>query len=232
MFQFKQFSVDDALCAMKVGTDGVLIGAWVDVAGAKHILDIGTGSGLIALMVAQRSASAKVEAIDIDEGAVLQARKNIDASPWRNRISVLQSDLNSYVSTTKFDHIVSNPPFFTTTLLSPDERRAMARHCSTLSYDDIVSAAEQLLVPGGRLSLILPPCEAAQFRRVAFGRLWLCRQMDVLSRRDDAPKRTMMEFVLCDEPLMPRVDTIEIYGDGGAYSDKYRQLTAEYYLKF
>jgi tRNA1Val (adenine37-N6)-methyltransferase len=108
----------------------------------------------------------------------------------------------------------------------------MARHCSTLSYDDIVSAAERLLVPGGRLSLILPPCEAAQFRRVAFGRLWLCRQMDVLSRRGDAPKRTMMEFVLCDEPLMPRVDTIEIYGDGGAYSDKYRQLTAEYYLKF
>ena len=232
MFHFKRFSVDDALCAMKVGTDGVLLGAWADVEGAKHILDMGTGSGLIALMVAQRNHKAQIEAIDIDEGAVLQARKNIDASPWRGRIEVALSDANSYTSSQRFDHIVSNPPFFTTTLLSPDERRAMARHCSTLSYDDIITTAERLLVPEGRLSLILPTSEAAQFRRVAFERLWLRRETTVLTRKGDAPKRTMMEFVLCDEPLMPRVDTLEIYDDGGVYSDKYRQLTAEYYLKF
>lgn len=217
---------------MKVGTDGVLIGAWADVEGAKHILDMGTGSGLIALMVAQRNHKAQIEAIDIDEGAVLQARKNIDASPWRERIEVALSDANSYTSSQRFDHIVSNPPFFTTTLLSPDERRAMARHCSTLSYDDIITTAERLLVPDGRLSLILPTSEAAQFRRVAFERLWLRRETTVLTRKGDAPKRTMMEFVLCNEPLMPCVDTLEIYDDGGVYSDKYRQLTAEYYLKF
>lgn len=232
MFHFKRFSVDDALCAMKVGTDGVLLGAWADVEGAKHILDMGTGSGLIALMVAQRNHKAQIEAIDIDEGAVLQARKNIDASPWRERIEVALSDANSYTSSQRFDHIVSNPPFFTTTLLSPDERRAMARHCSTLSYDDIITTAERLLVPEGRLSLILPTSEAAQFRRVAFERLWLRRETTVLTRKGDAPKRTMMEFVLCNEPLMPCVDTLEIYDDGGVYSDKYRQLTAEYYLKF
>ena len=232
MFHFKRFSVDDALCAMKVGTDGVLLGAWADVEGAKHILDMGTGSGLIALMVAQRNEEAHIEAIDIDEGAVLQARKNIDASPWRGRIEVVLSDANSYTSSQRFDHIVSNPPFFTTTLLSPDERRAMARHCSTLSYDDIITTAERLLVPEGRLSLILPTSEAAQFRRVAFERLWLRRETTVLTRKGDAPKRTMMEFVLCNEPLMPCVDTLEIYDDGGVYSDKYRQLTAEYYLKF
>lgn len=232
MFHFKRFSVDDALCAMKVGTDGVLLGAWADVEGAKHILDMGTGSGLIALMVAQRNHKAQIEAIDIDEGAVLQARKNIDASPWRGRIEVALSDANSYTSSQRFDHIVSNPPFFTTTLLSPDERRAMARHCSTLSYDDIITTAERLLVPEGRLSLILPTSEAAQFRRVAFERLWLRRETTVLTRKGDAPKRTMMEFLLCNEPLMPCVDTLEIYDDGGVYSDKYRQLTAEYYLKF
>lgn len=232
MFHFKRFSVDDVLCAMKVGTDGVLIGAWADIEGAKHILDMGTGSGLIALMVAQRNEEAHIEAIDIDEGAVLQARNNIEASPWRERIVVAHSDANSYTSSQRFDHIVSNPPFFTTTLLSPDERRAMARHCSTLSYDDIITTAERLLVPEGRLSLILPTSEAAQFRRVAFERLWLRRETTVLTRKGDAPKRTMMEFVLCSEPLMPRVDTLEIYDDGGVYSDKYRQLTAEYYLKF
>ena len=232
MFNFKKFSVNDALCAMKVGTDGVLIGAWADVEGAKHILDMGTGSGLIALMVAQRNEEAHIEAIDIDEGAVLQARNNIEASPWRERIVVAHSDANSYTSSQRFDHIVSNPPFFTTTLLSPDERRAMARHCSTLTYDDIVTAAERMLMPGGRLSLILPTSEAAQFRRVAFERLWLSRETTVLTRKGDQPKRTMMEFVLCNEPLMPCVDTLEIYDDGGVYSDKYRQLTKEYYLKF
>lgn len=232
MFHFKRFSVDDALCAMKVGTDGVLLGAWADVEGAKHILDMGTGSGLIALMVAQRNEEAHIEAIDIDEGAVLQARNNIEASPWRERIVIAHSDANSYTSSQRFDHIVSNPPFFTTTLLSPDERRAMARHSSMLSYDDIITTAERLLLPGGRLSLILPTLEAAQFRRVAFERLWLRRETTVLTRKGDAPKRTMMEFVLCNEPLMPCVDTLEIYDDGGVYSDKYRQLTAEYYLKF
>ena len=232
MFNFKKFSVNDALCAMKVGTDGVLIGAWADVEGAKHILDMGTGSGLIALMVAQRNRKAWVEAIDIDEGAVLQASKNIEASPWGERISVAISDANSYMPTEHFDHIVSNPPFFTTTLLSPDERRAMARHCSTLTYDDIVTAAERMLMPGGRLSLILPTSEAAQFRRVAFERLWLSRETTVLTRKGDQPKRTMMEFILCEEPLMPRVDTLEIYDVNGTYSDKYRQLTKEYYLKF
>ena len=224
--------MDDALCAMKVGTDGVLLGAWADVEGTKHILDMGTGSGLIALMVAQRNRKAWVEAIDIDEGAVLQARNNIEASPWRERIVVAHSDANSYTSSQRFDHIVSNPPFFTTTLLSPDERRAMARHCSTLTYDDIVTAAERMLMPGGRLSLILPTSEAAQFRRVAFERLWLSRETTVLTRKGDQPKRTMMEFVLCEEPLMPRVDTLEIYDVNGTYSDKYRQLTKEYYLKF
>lgn len=232
MFQFKHFLVDDQMCAMKVGTDGVLIGAWADVEGAKHILDMGTGSGLIALMVAQRNEEAHIEAIDIDEGAVLQASKNIEASPWGERISVAISDANSYIPTERFDHIVSNPPFFTTTLLSPDERRAMARHCSTLTYDDIVTAAERMLMPGGRLSLILPTSEAAQFRRVAFERLWLSRETTVLTRKGDQPKRTMMEFVLCEEPLMPRVDTLEIYDVNGTYSDKYRQLTKEYYLKF
>ena len=232
MFQFKHFLVDDQMCAMKVGTDGVLIGAWADVEGAKHILDMGTGSGLIALMVAQRNEEAHIEAIDIDEGAVLQASKNIEASPWRERIVVAHSDANSYTSSQRFDHIVSNPPFFTTTLLSPDERRAMARHCSTLTYDDIVTAAERMLMPGGRLSLILPTSEAAQFRRVAFERLWLSRETTVLTRKGDQPKRTMMEFVLCEEPLMPRVDTLEIYDVNGTYSDKYRQLTKEYYLKF
>ncbi len=232
MFHFKRFSVDDTLCAMKVGTDGVLLGAWADVRSARHILDIGTGSGLISLMIAQRCDDAVIEAIDIDEGAVVQARINVEASPWAERITVSCADAKSYAPTHKFDHIVTNPPFFNTALQSPDERRALARHSASLGYADIVATAERLLNHGGRLSLILPADEASHFRREAFNHLWLRRETSILSRDGEAPKRTMMEFVLCDEPLMPSVDTIAIRTKDGAYSDEYRRLTEEYYLKF
>ena len=232
MFHFKRFSLDDALCAMKIGTDGVILGAWADVKDATNLLDVGTGSGLIALMVAQRSANAHVEAIDIDEGAVEQARINVAASPWSERVVVSLADVKGYNPSHKFDHIVTNPPFFNTSLQSPDERRALARHCTTLGYDDIVAMAERLLCRGGRLSLILPADEASRFRRVAFGRLWLSRETSILSRVGENPKRSLMEFVLCDEPLMPRVDTIAIRSNDNSFSDEYRLMTEEYYLKF
>ena len=231
MFHFKKFSVDDALCAMKVGTDGVLLGAWADVAGARRVLDAGCGSGLIALMVAQRNTEARVTAIDIDAGAIEQSLINVGGSPWKGRIDVISADLRTFATDSSFDHIVTNPPFFNETIHSPNEQRAMARHSLTLSYDDIVVSAQRLLRPGGRLSLVLPAMEAALFRRVAFERLWLRRQLNVMSRLGDTPKRVLMEFELCPDPLMPRVDELDIY-EGGGYSEKYRRLTEEYYLKF
>ncbi len=232
MFHFKGFSVDDAQCAMKVGTDGVLLGAWADIDGAEHILDIGTGSGLIALMMAQRNSVATIEAIDIDEEAVQQARANVEASPWANRIAVSLSDAKVFTTGIKFDRVVTNPPFFNTALESPDERRALARHASSFGYADIVATAERLLKRGGRLSLILPSDEASHFRREAFNHLWLSRETSILPCEGERAKRTMMEFVLCDEPLMPRVDTISIRNTAGEYSDDYRRLTGDYYLKF
>lgn len=232
MFHFKRFSVDDALCAMKVGTDGVLLGAWADVSGARRILDAGCGSGLIALMVAQRNEDARLTAIDIDRGAVEQSRVNVEASPWAERIEVLLADLRNFSQEESYDHIVTNPPFFNDSLSSPDEQRAVARHSLTLSYDDIVVASQRLLRPGGRLSLVLPTVEAALFRRVAFGRMWLRRQLNVSSRRGEAPKRVLMEFELSAEPLMPKVDELAIYLGDGSYEEKYQRLTEDYYLKF
>ena len=128
MFHFKQFNIDDTLCAMKVGTDGVLLGAWADVSEAGRILDAGCGSGLIALMVAQRNAKARITAIDIDEGAINQSVVNVQASPWAERIEVLLADLRTYSLDEHYDHIVSNPPFFNEALFSPTEQRAVARH--------------------------------------------------------------------------------------------------------
>lgn len=224
MFEFKQFSVDDEQCAMKVGTDGVLLGAWADVAESKHILDIGTGSGLIALMVAQRSVEAKVLGIDIDANAVCQARSNFAKSPWSERLTAEQCDVRELYTEQQFDHIVSNPPYFVETTESPNESRATARHATHLKFDDIIAVAERLLLDGGRLSVILPTDVAAMFRREAFERLWLVRQTDVVTKLGETPRRTMMEFRKTPHPLNPHCDILAIGGP------EYREIVKDFYL--
>lgn len=232
MFRFKQFEIDDSLSAMKIGTDGVLLGAWADVADAHSILDIGTGTGLVAIMCAQRNAVARVHGIDIVEDAVTEACGNMARTAWSERLSAKHADVRMYNPDMRYDHIVSNPPFFLTTLHSPDAVRAMARHADTLTYDDLVSAAERLLNPDGRLSVVLPTDCAQQFRRVAFERVWLTRIMDVVTREGEAPKRTMMEFRLSDATLMPRAACLTIQAADGSYTEDYRRLTEQFYLNF
>lgn len=217
---------------MKIGTDGVLLGAWVDVADVMSILDVGTGTGLVAIMCAQRNATARVHGIDIVENAVIEAQRNMMRTAWCERLSAEHCDLRNYNPDVRYDHIVSNPPFFLTTLQSPDAARAMARHADTLPYTDLIAAAERLLNPGGRLSVVLPTECAATFRRVAFERLWLSRITDVVTREGEAPKRTLMEFQLSDKPLMPRADMLTIQAKDGSYTSEYRHLTEEFYLNF
>lgn len=232
MFRFKQFEIHDELSAMKIGTDGVLLGAWVDVNGAGSILDVGTGTGLVAIMCAQRSATARVYGIDIVPEAAAEASQNMARTRWCGRLSAEHADIRIYNPDVRYDHIVSNPPFFLTALHSPDATRAMARHADTLTYADLITAAERLLNPGGRLSVVLPTECAAIFRRVAFEHLWLSRITDVVTREGEAPKRTLMEFVLTDTPLMPRADMLTIQAVDGTYTEEYRCLTEEFYLNF
>lgn len=153
MFQFKQFRILQDECAMKVGTDGVLLGAWAR--GGSSVLDVGTGTGIIALMMAQRYAEADVLAIDIDEGAVRQATANVLSSPFSSRIRVEQQRLQD-MSEGCFDAVVSNPPFFIDSLQAPDRQRNMARHAETLTYADLMKAANRLLSDAGELSVIVP----------------------------------------------------------------------------
>ena len=232
MFRFKQFEVDDSLCAMKVGTDGVLLGAWADVARDSRIVDLGTGSGLIALMLAQRNENAMIKALDIDEGAVAQTRYNVERSAWQKRISVVRGDACEFYDEMPYDHIVSNPPFFTDSIPSPDASRATARHCDTLNCFDIVEFACRNLRDGGRISLILPYDQAQRMRMRMFGRLWLVRQTEVITKCGEMPKRVLLEFIRANEPQMPRCDSLAIYDDKGTYTDEYRLLTEEFYLKF
>ena len=155
MFRFKKFVIEQELCAMKVGTDGVLLGAWST--GGSLILDVGTGTGIIAMMMAQRYPQARVTALDIDEGAVRQALHNVAQSPFSDRIRVLQESVQEHAGQSGlYDAIVSNPPFFIDSLNAPDRQRNIARHAETLTYDQLMQAAWRLLTDGGELSVVVP----------------------------------------------------------------------------
>ena len=167
MFRFKQFTVRDESCGMKVGTDGVLLGAWTPLPNpCRRVLDIGTGSGLIALMLAQRLPSSTVLAIDVDEAAVAQAAENFQSSPWAERLQAEHVALQD-LQTEPFGLIVSNPPYFVDSLKNPDAQRRAARHTDSLSYQQLLSCSAQLLSTGGTLAIILPAEAEAPFLALA-----------------------------------------------------------------
>ncbi len=230
MFSFKQFAIRQERCAMKVGTDGVLLGAWAPecIAGGR-ILDIGTGTGVMAIMAAQRNPSARIVGVEIDDMSALQARENAEASPWADRVEIVNADIRSYEAAAPFDLVISNPPYFVDSLKSPDSGRTTARHTVSLDFGELMSAVERLLAPDGRFAVIVP-AEAAS-RVVASGRLVLRRRCDVRSKPSAGPIRTMMEFAAgyCGAPEFSEL-TI---GDGkGGYTAEYVALTRDFYLKF
>ena len=227
-FRFKQFAVEQDDVAMKVGTDGVLLGAWVDVGGAGCILDIGTGTGVIALQMAQRSGAQSIVGVDIDPVATARANSNFSLSPWSNRLVAYNMPVQQYEGE-KFDLIVSNPPYFTDSLLCPDSRRTLARHTTELSLAELDSAVVRLLADGGRFALILP---AEQMERyIALSALSVVRRCNVLSYPGGECKRVMAEL---QRGAQAATDTqsIAIYTENREYSAQYRELTKDFYLKF
>lgn len=233
MFRFKQFSIRQDRCPMKVGTDGVLLGAWAGVRPCdRRMLDIGTGMGLIALMLAQRAPEAYITGVDIDD--VSQARENADASPWGGRVAFERCPVQEFAASETFDLIVSNPPFFVDSLTCPDEGRTAVRHAVHLPFDDLRDAVLRLLAPAGRFAVILPTPEAARFLAVCAGRLALTRRTDVRTTPRRPAKRALMEFARADggteEP-----ETSELVvgtGEHECYTPEYRALTRDFYLKF
>lgn len=229
-FAFKQFTVRHDRCAMKVGTDGVLLGAWTDLSHSRRILDIGTGTGLIALMLAQRCMDARITAIDLDSAAVEQAQENIQASPWKDRIEALQQDICTYHPNGTFDTIVSNPPYFIDSLKCPDSQRSTARHTDTLDADRLIGKVSELLTSGGRFSIILPAEQTEDLIRVAGEKgLHPSRQTWVITRPGLSPKRILMEFRKIPVTLQPDELVIEL--ERHVYSEEYIALTKEFYLK-
>ncbi len=232
-FTFKQFHIDHSRCAMKVGTDGTLLGAWAALPDKGRILDIGTGTGLIAIMAAQRSADAKITAIDIDEDCISQARENVTSSPWPDRIEIVHSALQDFNSAKKFDAIISNPPYFIDSQLSPDAARSTARHTATLPFEELAKGVKRLLAENGHFSIILPPTEMECFRSAARGILFTIRECHVWSTPTSEVKRIMAEFQTEPPAELPIVEKIVIEDNGHhQYSDEYRRLTRDFYLKF
>jgi len=227
-FRFKQFTVYHDLCAMKVGVDGVLLGAWADCRHAEYILDIGTGTGLIALMLAQRSV-AFIHAIDIDENACKQAEINFTNSPFHNRLSVRLTAFQDFTSSRRYDLIVSNPPYFAHSLQSPDKKRNLARHNDSLPWEDLIKKTASLLSPSGKAAFILPfdRMEKAQASAVD-NQLFLCRKTLVSSLQNHPPKRVLLEYSLIDQGTME--DHFYIGKTKQTYSDEYRSLTEDFYL--
>ncbi|MBO5693434.1 MAG: methyltransferase [Tidjanibacter sp.] len=233
-FSFKRFSIEQQRSAMKVGTDGVLLGAWADLLPShRRILDVGCGTGLIALMAAQRTEEwgAEIVGVEIDPESAEDARQNVARSEWSGRVEVVCSPVQEYSSEQLFDHIISNPPYFVDSLLSPDKARTNARHTTTLSFDELTRAAARLLAPDGVLSLVLP-CDLVGDMTLAAVRngLFLSRRMDVKTKASGAPIRALLEYRR--EPQATAHTTLTIHTPDGDFTPDYRTLTRAFYLKF
>lgn len=232
-FFFKQFSVKQDKCAMKVSTDAVLLGAWVDADNLKNILDIGTGTGIIALMLAQRSA-ALIDAIDIDENACIQAKENSEASKWKKQISIHHDSFQNFITITQdqYSLIISNPPYFVDSSKSPEEARSKARHTDTLSFNELIEGAKKLLLPEGKFCLILPLKEGEAFIGTAEKKgFFLTKLTRVKTTNEKTEKRLLMQFEFIKKPLSENSIVIE-KDERHSYTDEYKALTKDYYLGF
>ncbi len=231
-FEFKQFRIEQHKSAMKVGTDGVLLGAWTPVNEDRRILDIGTGTGLIALMLAQRS-DAIIDAVEIDERACEEAKFNFEQSPWSDRLKVYNTDFQVFANLPcePYDLIISNPPFFVNSLKTRNEALSVARHNDLLSFDQLIIGAGKLLSNTGRFCIIIPFLSSVDFRESArLAGFYLRQQTQVIPKSGRSPKRILLEFTV--EPGYPVENELVILDENGCYTEAYKTLTSPYYPAF
>ena len=230
-FQFKKFSVAQDKTAMKIGTDGVLLGAWIPISNESHILDIGTGTGVISLMMAQRSEVSKITAIEIEENAYKQAVDNFKQAPWSNRLQAIQTSLQDFSFNQTFDLIVSNPPYYTSTNKNESKEKALARHVDNLSFQDLLSHTSQLLKNSGKAYFIIPFQEEISFLQKAnIQGLYLEKITRVKGHKDAPIKRSLLCF---SKNKIEDIDASEliIEVERHQYTPEYIRLVKDFYLK-
>lgn len=247
-FRFKQFDVHHDRCAMKVGTDGILLGAWADSVlphderstkqiasdANKVILEIGAGSGLVSLMLAQRFRAAQITAVEICPEAARQATQNFSQSPWADRLQLLEGDVRSLSLVNGYDLVAVNPPFFSHSIRPENLTRANARHTETLTFADVVSVAERCLTASGKLVVVIPMQRAEEFCETAldFG-LQLVRRCDVLPSTGKPAKRSLLQFQAAKntDQQVVTIETMVLEVSRHNYSEQFRRLTQDFYLK-
>ncbi len=235
-FHFKQFTIHQDKCTMKVGTDGMLLGAWTDVSKAKTILDIGTGTGIISLMLAQRNKEVKIKALEIEANSAQQANENFKACPWSDRLECQHLSVQAFTQETsqQFDLIVSNPPFFPAEHFTEarDASRQQARNDVSLTFEDLISTGNQLMHDESTFNLIIPYSEKKRLFRIAKAHHLFCNRLTrVKPKKDKEVRRLLLEFSKFETDT--KVDELIIQHEArNDYTEDYRKLTAEFHTIF
>lgn len=230
-FQFKQFRIDQGQCAMKVTTDACIQGAWTPLpTQTKRILDIGTGTGLLALMLAQRSEAALIDAVEYDETAAEQAKENVSHSPWSKRISVRCNDIRNHESREKYDLIICNPPFFDNALLGPQDEKNRARHTIALSKDELAAAIVKHLTPEGHFSILLPVPEYRYWLSVAEAHGLFPEEQLLIRHRPGAEPKRIVAIMGRGSKGTIREHQLAIVQEDSTYTDLFNDLLRPFYL--
>jgi tRNA1Val (adenine37-N6)-methyltransferase len=236
VFKFKQFEVDQSGCAMRINTDGVLLGAIAQHSSPSRILDIGTGTGVIAMMMAQRFPAALVDAVEIDEEASITAERNFNSSLFKDRIIAFRNDIASFERTNRYDLIVSNPPFFVNDLKNPEGRKSLARHTDDDFFEGLLRKSEELLTATGLLWLILPVKQADFVTTMASDKgLELQQEINICS---DLHKPVIRKIIcLGRKQFFQNVSSLQqetfyIYASDGVYTNAYKLLLKDFFLAF
>ena len=233
-FQFKKFSVNQDRCAMKVGTDGVLLGAWTPIENRPFsVLDIGAGTGILALMLAQRSSAEQIDAIEIDEDAYEQCVENFESSPWSDRLFCFHAGLDEFVEDPeeKYDLIVSNPPFYAEDFKTKNKARDLARFQDAMPFEELVEAADLLLSENGIFAVIIPFKEEGKFIDLcAEAELFPVKVTRVKGTPNSETKRSLLAFKRYELPVLTP-DELIIETARHQYTPEYIELTKDFYLK-
>lgn len=233
-FRFKQFDLYQDRCAMKIGTDGALLGAWADVSGVERALDIGTGTGLIVMMLCQRAEELKVDAVELDADAASQAAENIAKSKFSDRIAVHHSPVQRWTPQEGYDLIVSNPPFFSSNLRSPNHKRSQARHDDELPLGELVFNVARLLKPSGRFVVIWPTDREAELTASFETKgMFLYRRCAVHPTPQKDCHRVLNEYRRMDDRPEINETVLVIEQSGrGVYSEQFIELLRDFHLDF
>ena len=230
-FQFKEFTIQQDKCGMKVSTDACIQGAWTDIpVGSQRALDIGTGTGILALMLAQRGIGLTIDAVEREASAFIQALENVQNSPFADNIQLYRADITDWIASTKYDLILCNPPFFQKSLKGADIVRNAARHADTLSPESLVKVLLKYLSTQGKASIMWPKEEHELFRELAFeAGLFLHKKLEVFDREDSRISRIIGLYGK-EEMGETLVETLIIKQEDGAYSEEFTKLLQPFYL--